>query len=144
MTQEEKELLLKDLSIRLPYGVYIKHTPIGITGKLNNINVIHIYNNTNSVQEVEATTAFFGEDCLDITYFKPYLRPMSSMTEEEIKEFYKIENILPKVGYICPSQDWYFTVNGYDWLNSHHFDYRGLIEHELAIAITEENNPYKE
>lgn len=35
---------------------------------------------------------------------------------------------------------WY---HGTDWLNAHHFDYRGLIEKDLAIEVTEENNPYK-
>ena len=53
---------------------------------------------------------------------------MSSMTEEESKEFSNMEI----VGY-----------SNYDWLNAHHFDYRGLIERGLAIEVTEDNNPYK-
>ena len=61
---------------------------------------------------------------------KPYLRPMSSMTGEEKKEVEDL-NMNP------------FSSSVTDWLNAHHFDYRGLIEKDLAIAVTEENNPYK-
>ena len=34
------------------------------------------------------------------------------------------------------------SVECLDWLNSKHFDYRGLILKGLAIAVTEDNNPY--
>jgi hypothetical protein len=70
-------------------------------------------------------------------YIKPYLRPMSSMTEEEEKE-YKTISIWGEVREskshytdICP------TIEGYDWLNAHHFDYRGLIEKGLALEAPE-------
>jgi hypothetical protein len=66
------------------------------------------------------------------------------MTKEEVKEFYDVERMDAKVGYIKPTWDWHFTTNGFNWLNSHHFDYRGLIERGLAIAVTKDNNPYKE
>ena len=62
--------------------------------------------------------------------FKPYLRPMSSMTEEEKKESGEL--------YKKNTGMW----DDLDWLNAHHFDYRGLIDKGLAIAVTEENNPY--
>ena len=84
--------------------------------------------------------------------FKPYLRPMSSMTEEEVKEIQKINWQFgkPKAGecYVGDADDGYCSVsqmvNMLGYLNEHHFDYRGLIEKGLAIAVTEENNPYKE
>jgi len=60
---------------------------------------------------------------------KPYLRPMSSMTEEEEDELCEL-----------------FTLSdcsAIDWLNAHHFDYRGLIQKGLALS-TEEFNPYKD
>ena len=63
-------------------------------------------------------------------YIKPYLRPMSSMTDEENK---KLDEIWIK----------HTIEEGADYLNSIHVDYRGLIEKGLAIAVTEENNPYK-
>ncbi len=57
--------------------------------------------------------------------FKPYLRPMSSMTKEELKEY---ENA---------RDDWYDDLKTYDWLLAHHFDYRGLIEKGLALEAPE-------
>ena len=56
-------------------------------------------------------------------YIKPYLRPMSSMTKEELKEFQKLRDIIPL--------DW--LPFAHDWLLAHHFDYRGLIEKGLAL-----------
>ena len=141
MTQEDKkQLLLKDLCGRLPYGVYIEHTSTKIRGKLNNINVVHRYNGTNSVQEVEAAISFLGDCCIDVIYFKPYLRPTNSMTEEEEKEFAKI---------MVRSQDCSYENNESattmvnDWYLSKHFDVRGLIPKGLAIEVTKENNPYE-
>jgi hypothetical protein len=67
---------------------------------------------------------------------KPYLRPMSSMTEEEKEEYHKL----------CDSYYgiYFDSIDSIDWLNKHHFDYRGLIPKNLAIEVTKENNPYKE
>jgi hypothetical protein len=62
---------------------------------------------------------------------------MSSMTEEEKSEFY---------GTFDPTlEEPYYRakVSSFDWLNSHHFDYRGLIERGLAIKVTPDNNPYE-
>ena len=72
---------------------------------------------------------------------------MSSMTDEEKKE---LSNIRPYfvdengiiVGVQCNS--FVQTTNCQDWLNAHHFDYRGLIEKGLAVEVTKDNNPYKE
>ena len=60
-------------------------------------------------------------------YIKPYLRPMSSMTEEELKEL----NI------IFDNCDTEYRVEAQDWLDAHHFDYRGLIEKGLALKAPE-------
>lgn len=131
MTQEDKELLLKDLNARLPYGVYVEHTTTKIRGKLKGIVFEHIYNDTDSIQDINAWVMFFGDEYVDATYFRPFLRPMSSMTEEEENEYYNVE-----FGFNIHS-------DRVDWLNAHHFDYRGLIEKGLAIEVTNENNPYK-
>ena len=122
MTQEEKELLLKDLCARLPYGVKIKFLP---DDRLDGI-VLHYLDNGLTVLQKGA----IGYRA-HIKNIRPYLRPMSSMTEEEKEE------------YEATCGDWYETLETYDWLNEHHFDYRGLIEKGLAIEVTEENNPYK-
>ena len=121
MTQENKELLLKDLCARLPYGVKVYAENVDLNGTIGGLSL-------NSVFLLEL------HDWWDIEFIKPYLRPMSSMTEEEIKEyqaFFNYDGVEYPEEYI-------------DWLNAHHFDYRGLIEKGLAIEVTKENNPYKE
>lgn len=131
MTQEDKQLLLKDLNARLPYGVYVEHTTTKIRGKLKGMVFEHIYNDTDSIQDINAWVMFFGEEYVDATYFRPILRPMSSMTGEERQEYGLV---------LCDE----LSVNQYDWLNAHHFDYRRLIEKGLAIEALEDNNPHKE
>lgn len=130
MTQEEKQLLLKDLCARLPYGF-----------------TVHRYSDNRDIT--------FGKNELDefshfLEYsegkeFKPYLRPMSSMTDEEYNEYDRAtdldvadssetlrENLKAKTR--VRISKWY---HGTDWLNEHHFDYRGLIPMGLALEATE-------
>ena len=131
MTEQDKQLLLIDLCWRLPYGVKVQDE-FGRINKLviGNADLIRLFYNDFSI---------YGENALSL----PFLRPLSSMTEEEVKEFYGVECMDAKVGYIKPTCNWHFTINGIDWLNTHHFDYRGLIERGLAIEVTKDNNPYK-
>ena len=109
MTQDEKQLLLKDLCARLPYGVRYKGD--GGWG-------INPYQHTTSL-------------CTILTSEEPlvYLRPMSSMTEEEAFEFG--DTILN-----ADPED--LAVNKIDWLNEHHFDYRGFIKKGLALEAPED------
>ena len=109
MKQEDKGLLLKDLCARLPYGVKCEVAPndtrtlVGITFETNG-EVWLNFGLFNSLYEVYQPI--------------PYLRPMSSMTDEENYEF----RLLPLRHY-----------ESYDWLNSHHFDWRDLITKGLAL-----------
>ena len=138
MKQEEKTLLLRDLCARLPYGVVLE-----LDEKFG-------FNKGTHVLVKELLDSYCVEG------IKPYLRPMSSMTEEEIVEINSmgfaywttmINNDLRTRGPMS-LLDAIIThhkmVKLIDWLNAHHFDYRGLIEKGLAIAVTENNNPYKE
>ena len=130
MTQEEKELLLKDLCARLPYGVFIKHPEDNYPVILTAISKVGF--------ESRVRVAFTLRDSFVmnlaplIEEIKPYLRPMSSMTEEEYNEYTSFE---------CQTiyEDGKLVSNGGgdDWLNSHHFDYRGLIEKGLALEAPE-------
>lgn len=135
MTQEDKELLIRYLSMALPYNVYLK---------------LNIFDDTSADCKLTAidTDGDISVDVpADVAYniidAKPYLRPLSSMTEEEEKELhgqmYKAKPYSDGKSYNV------YEVIGLDiiYLNSHHFDYLGLIPKGLAIAITEENNPYK-
>lgn len=145
MSQEEKDLLLKDLCGRLPHGVkflreswnYEWDQELSVTEVLEDIDKDGYINNS-KVYKVE-----------DI---KPYLRPMSSMTEEEcdmveeilgdkcIFDFIGNGDIILKQGQFSQNK----LAELYDYYNSIHVDYRGLIEKGLAVAVTEENNPYKQ
>ena len=137
MTQEDKILLLRDLCGRLLYGVkaYIKNW-----SKLDRKYYEGIYtvksidpslNTIVADSERSSVEVIVGDDDYEI---KPYLRPMSNMTEEEWEDYQKIRMI-----------DWVDRdINGtfinagliIDWLNAHHFDFRDLIEKGLAIDAT--------
>lgn len=132
MTQEDKQLLLVDLCARLPYYP-----------KCEMIDELRVVNNE---KNPSYTSSLFPKHIELFSYhnnftIKPYLRPMFSMTEEEREEYRNIDNR----SYSCPIDYAHIPASDrIDWLNAHHFDYRGLIEKGLAIAVTEENNPYKE
>lgn len=133
MKQEDKKLLIKDISARLPYGVYVEHITTEIRGKVNNIRITHLYNNTNSVQDVEAYIEFFGDSYIDITHFKPYLRSMSSMAPEEFEEYTKL--IKPVV--FNKIQVNIASPESFDYLNKKMFDYCGLIPKGIALVAPE-------
>jgi hypothetical protein len=130
MTQEEKELLLKDLCARLPYGVkvhYTKHPDCTFDEDCDD-TAIGYYCNLLVCNKTDY--------CLDRC--KPYLRPMSNMTEEEKKEF--IDAVTWEANgkfYIDESEDITFYQEKYDWLNKKMFDYRGLIEKGSALEAPE-------
>ena len=119
MTQEDKELLLKDLCARLPYGVIVV-TQKG-RGYVCDINL------TIFDYELGVNINPIIRDTFSINDVKPYLLPMSSMTEEE-KLMYE--------GLMIGTDNISYILDVIDWLNAHHFDYRGLIEKGLAIDAT--------
>lgn len=124
MTKEDKQLLFKDLCARLPHHVYVK---VWLKYGLTEEGFLDLEHNYSDVLQ----DAFY---CNKIKKIKPYLRPMSSMTEDEEKEicqFMKDYNLLPG-----PDRAGVFCGEIVDWLNAHHFDYRNLIERGLAIDCT--------
>ena len=127
MTQEEKLLLLKDLSARLPYGVKFLRESWNYEWN-QELSVIEVLEDIDKDGYINNTKVYTVED------IKPYLRPMSSMTGEERSQY----NF-----YLTRIEFAYDSSLLIDWLNSHHFDYRVLIKKGLAIEVTEENNPYE-
>ena len=119
MTQEDKELLLKDICARLPYGVIVETTKG--KGHVRDINLT-IFGYEFGVN-VNPTI----RDTFSINDVKPYLFPMSSMTEEE-KLMYE--------GLMIGTDNISYMLDVIDWLNAHHFDYRNLIDKGLAIDAT--------
>ena len=135
MTPKDKQLLFSDLSARLPYHVKCKVWLKDGTTEEGPLDLQHNYGDV-------LRDAFFYHEIKDI---KPYLRPMSSMTEEEKKEYQSLCVIHGDHDADDNVTYYYFdTIESFDWLNAHHFDYRGLIDRGLAIEVTEDNNPYKD
>ena len=125
MTQEEeKNLLLKDLCTRLPYGVRYRHfTWNDEYGETYIAAQIYSINTDGYVKNCH------DDETVYIDNVRPYLFPLSSMTEEQKKEYQYI------------TERWmndpaYSISDSIDWLNKNHFDYRGLIEKGLAIDAT--------
>jgi hypothetical protein len=128
MTKEDKKLLFRYLSMALPYGVVVETQLINAPrAKYPVLKVLKSYMLCDFAQSIENVI------------HKPYLRPMSSMTEEEYKEY----KVIDDRSYSCPMDYAHIPASDrIDWLNAHHFDYLGLIPKGLAIAVTEENNSY--
>ena len=141
MTNEEKQQLLKDLCARVPYGV--KFTLSG--DNIYTMKGIDLIVTDEGDWEYAVTAK--GIEPIEIEYIKPYLRPMSSMTEEEwlkLKEWIFVSSDTKGKIYFggfrnISAED---TVKAIDYLNSHHFDYRGLIPMGLALEAPE--GMYKE
>lgn len=112
MTRAEKDLLVKDLCARFPHGVICqlsnKGAAVLITEKLGLGGLEHF---------------IAGSMCV-----KPFLRPMSSMTEEEYAEYNEFEFI--SASHFAHAKE---SAELNDWLNAHHLDYRRLIEKGLAL-----------
>ena len=125
MTQKDKELLLKDLCARLSSMVRVEVDDEYMEG----VHVLRGYEFGWFVVE--------GRH-YDIDEVTPYLRPMSSMTDEERDEFRSLGGVMS----YSPEHDRWaisaFAPEAYDYLNSHHFDYRGLIEKGLALEAPED------
>ena len=120
MTQEDKNLLIQDLCSRLPYGVK------GI--EANSICLLNTSAHFKSlIKNIEYKIGHLG--------FKPYLFPLSSMTEEQSMEFALLQVNTHKDGflYVCD------CAHMMKWLLKNHFDIHGLIEKGLAIDCTNLN-----
>ena len=118
MTNKDKQLLLKDLCARLPYGV-ICHTEKG-DGHLCSINQT-IFGTEYGVNISPIKRDYFNDSEQDEVVIKPYLRQMSSMTKEEKEELSNYEN----------------SVQRTDFFYSHHIDCRFMIEKGLALEAPE-------
>lgn len=112
MKQEDKELLLKDLCARSPYGVKIFVN--------DNVEIL------DGVHMLDKVAWYDGWCASDIEEVKPYLFPLSSMTEEQRKEYHELLSN-PENG---------INIDYFDWCHKNHFDCRHLIPMGLANDAT--------
>ena len=146
MTQEEKDLVVKDLCGRLPYGVMLKHISTEKPFKLFSIKRDEYASYKKDGVELAVNGIYYDWYVNDIyhnieLYIKPYLRPLSSMTESERKEFDDLSKFDEdvwmgnhKVGF---PKNVRIMSKCVDWLNKKMFDYCGLILKGLALEAPE-------
>lgn len=154
MTTEDKELLLKDLSARLPYGVkaHVKHWSnldwkyyegvYTVKSTFPSLNEVHVQSKTGSVDVILGYTDYV---------IKPYLFPLESMTEEMLEElnangFFKYRDTIANVSHLESKNGINEEIYTYidiecisfliEYFHSHHIDYKGFIEKNLAIDAT--------
>lgn len=119
MTQEEISILLRDLCARQPYRTYV------LVDYIDEYNVQEVLN----AYHIIGLKHYTGDDGL--INIKPYLRSLSNMTEEERTEYFLLKHRdNDREDNIILLDEAFALI---DWLNSHHFDYRGLIEKGLAL-----------
>lgn len=143
MTQEDKELLFIDLCGRIPYKVRMFEIE-PVNNIQSNLTLLSITNK----ESVICITPSGGVIGSSIDAFKPYLFPISSMTEEQREEFLNIQTeerqilLNALIEYKSGKYDKIPIIAPYkqiEWLNKNHFDYRGLIPKGLAIDATNLN-----
>ena len=134
MNKQDKELILKNLCARLPYKLHCRVFKLNEDIKEND-DILYgvIGDNVITLKSDE-------DECLMYYQIKPYLRPMSSMTEIEKDDFFdnldgEVDNMVNLNGIffrnnIVPFDNLNYVI---DWLNSHHFDFSGLIEKGFAL-----------
>lgn len=130
--QEDKDLLLKDLCGRLPYGVKILVPSQNEREQeyKDRIDILYSVNGDDKIEAVREDYDFYVDE------IKPFLFPLSSMTENQRKEFdqlLELKAINDEIDHV------HATAFEVDFYNKHHFDWRGLIPMGLAIDATNLN-----
>ena len=142
MTQEDKELLLNDLCARLPYGVMLSITHNEYTNETFNARISAI----DYCGEIKVRYGFEEyEQVFSLEQIKPYLFPLSSMTDEQKEELKceiskQTEILIERMknddcGIDCGKYHFHSLLE-LEWCIKNHFDYRGLIPKDLAIDAT--------
>ena len=146
MNKKEKLLLLTDLSPRLPYGVRVSFKENGYDSRKWKISTLYApsydqngilidtdHDGWIDYVEYKGCGMSTGSRPLHLGEVLPYLRPMSSMTVDERYYYRQLQRYSIDFGEVTH----YDTYESIDWLNKHHFDYRGLIRKGLALRAPE-------
>lgn len=144
MRTEDKELLIKDLSARLPHKTYVKTT--------KGIGYVYAINTSQLIELSVANNSEYWSEVFNIGEIKPYLRSISSMTDDEMDRLFDILQIdkdgkdedwikindVYGIKFFFPTGKWIEDVaEAYVYLYSIHIDFRGLIRKGLAIEAPE-------
>lgn len=133
MIQENKELLLRDLCARLPYGVKMNHIA---DDEISPGTLIGIAKDMITLQRLG------GYEYVPVEHYKPYLFPLSSMTKELEDEWYEvfIDPLIEGIDRHTRQEDLQLRADaqafGLECLLKNHFDIYGLIPMGLAIDAT--------
>lgn len=137
MREQDKQLLLNYLCSSLPYGIMVQVTskhPVILGDGNESDELDEPYDVLLTIDDHDSLVDFFNGDwVIDI---KPYLRPMSSMTEEEKDRYNSFINHFEGDNLPNYESDFVYANESHelvDWLNENHFDYRGLIPMRLAL-----------
>lgn len=138
MTLEDKKLLIQDVMARLPYDT--KFDLNGIRGSIHQTNIYALYKG-NDIDNYICSVDFFGDgNPIDIEHFKPCLLPLSSMTEEQKKEYNRWKHEVPvchyEYGDVVEEVELFDSPESFKYLIENHFDCHGLIPKGLAIDAT--------
>ena len=123
MINNEKNLLLKDLCWRLPYGVKMNHIADNECSPKTLIGI---------AKDMITLQGAGGYECVPVEHYKPYLFPIESMSEEQDKEFALLQTSAGQEGFLYV----WNCANMMKWLIENHFDYNGLIPMGLANDAT--------
>ena len=134
MTKEDKDLLLRDLCSRLPYGVKMNHIADDEYSPNTLIGI---------AKDMITLEGLGGYECVNVEHYKPYLFPLSSMTPEQRKEY---ESLCIEKTSECNdlydivfAKDYYDTIESIEFLYKNHIDIKGLIPKGRAIDATNLN-----
>ena len=141
MTRNHTEILLRELSTRMPYGLKVQCDDYLFTFDEKHMGVGAVYTDYYG-KPLESpyiilSGCYYGDD------IKPYLYPLSSMTEEQCEEFRQVSGLDAdldsiRLGRVSLIGDIAIDClyDAIDWFNKNHFDYRELISLVLAIDAT--------
>ena len=131
MKQEDKELLLKDICARLPYGVKcaILNKELGFGG-ISGFEGKYPFVIDGITQDGDDIDVWVERGNFSLETVKPYLFPLSSMTVRQGEEF------AATLKYLYKEDISIWTLDTYDWCDKNHFDYRGLIPKGIALDAT--------
>ena len=139
MTKEQKDLLLKDLCARLPYSVKIS-VQSWDEREMEYVDKVDVLYSVNGDEYIKSTNEDYDFSLEEV---KPYLFPLSSMTDEQKKEYNRWKHEIPvshyEYGDVVEEIELFDSPESFEYLIENHFDYHGLIPMGLANDATKLN-----